>query len=211
LMKLATSLPSSEKWSPARITPKIISSGDKLIAMGWGLIENSEWPSILQKIVLTAGSDSECQSGHPDWDGQDGEFACTISGHGRSLCYGDGGGPLVLPTSPNKNEKFAGYLVGIGNLFVNLDNPESITCGDGGRIANYFTRTAKYVDWIASVMGVNSSELLATPETGSDNDLLDEDDLSDESAASFPMKRFDDTLRLITLCLLALAVIAFNN
>jgi secreted trypsin-like serine protease len=36
LIELATPLPSNGAWRPARITPKIVRSGDKLIAIGWG-------------------------------------------------------------------------------------------------------------------------------------------------------------------------------
>jgi hypothetical protein len=49
LIELATPLPSNGKWSPVRITPKIVSFGDKLIAAGWGYREDGEMSSILQK------------------------------------------------------------------------------------------------------------------------------------------------------------------
>jgi hypothetical protein len=69
----------------------------------------------------------------------------------------------------------------------------------------------KHIDWIASVMGVDSSELLATP---GDDDTSgwwsDGGEFRSNSAISFPMKNFD-TLRSITLCLFALVIIAFNN
>jgi secreted trypsin-like serine protease len=225
LIELATPLPSNGAWRPVRITSKIVKSGDKLITAGWGHREDGENSSILQKIQLTAGTYSECQ--HRSWNGHDGKFVCTSSGRGRGLCFGDGGGPLVLPDSPNSDEDFAGYLVGIDSFFVNANNPESDECSDGDPTLNYFTRLAKYVDWIANAMGVDSSELLATPKTESDDDrfssVSDDDDDDDDyrpgggkfrfrsSAVSFPMKSFDDMLRLMTLCLLALVSIIISN
>jgi secreted trypsin-like serine protease len=235
LIKLSKSLPSDGKWSPARITPEIVKSGDKLIAIGWGSSKMSEQrSSILQKISLTAGSDSECYLGFPHWDNQGGNLVCTISGRGRDTCYGDPGGPLVLPTSPSKKKDFSGYLVGIMNFQGRTDDTIFVYCGEHDIVANYFARVAKYVDWIAGVMGVDSSKLLATPGT-SESDEEENDDDDDESdsgsdeddesgsgsedgvfnvkksAASFPMKSFNDTLQLIMLCSLVLAVIAFNN
>jgi secreted trypsin-like serine protease len=227
LIELSTSLPSSEKWRPVRITPKTVSSGDELIVVGWGRISNSERASTLQKIQLKAGSDSECEHDSPKWDGHNGDFVCTASGRGRGVCYGDGGGPLVLPNSPDSDEGFVGYMVGMLSFFTNVGNPTSRGCADSDLVTAYFTRVAKHVDWIASVMGVKSSELLATPKSSeSDKDdksgsRSDEDDepgsRSEDgrfivnSVESFLLEKFDATLLSITLCLLVLAVIAFNN
>jgi trypsin len=214
LIKLETPLPLSEKWSPVRITPKIVSPGDKLIMVSWGS-KSDIMSLILQKIQLTAGSYSECES-----SGQSGEHVCTVDEHGRGICYGDGASPLVLPTLPEGDANFAGYLVGIMNSFSTTSDSESDDVCERHSGINYSTRVAKHIDWIASVMGVDSSELLATPKTSE----FDDDKSSSESdsgfggrfrfpnsAVSFPMKNFDDTLRSIVLCSLILVVIAFNN
>jgi secreted trypsin-like serine protease len=162
---------------------------------------------------LTAGTDTECQRKSITWDGQDGEFICTSNGRGRGTCRGDGGGPLVLPNSTGSDENFAGYLVGIDSFNINVSDSKSEECAYGNLVLGYFTRVAKHVDWIAGVMGVNSSELLAAPDDdeadwGSDGGVF----RFPNSAVSFPMKRsFDDILRLMALCSLALAIIAFNN
>jgi secreted trypsin-like serine protease len=216
LIGLATPLTLSNKVRPARITSKIVKSGRELIALGWGYNGDGERPSILQKIRLTAGSDSVCRSEYTGWDGQDGEFVCTDSGRGRGICDGDGGGPLVLPTIPDSNEDFAGYLVGIASFYKTKGGTESVNCADSEHVANYFTRAAKHIDLIAKVMNVNSSELLATPgfpgSVGDDDFRLGDDELSrTNSATSFLLKEFDDKLLLTTLCSLVLAAIAFNN
>jgi hypothetical protein len=49
LIELSEPLPSNGKWSSVRITPKIVSSGDELIAVGWGYREDDKMSSILQK------------------------------------------------------------------------------------------------------------------------------------------------------------------
>jgi secreted trypsin-like serine protease len=210
LIKLETSLPLDKKWRPARITLDTVKSGDKLITLGWSRKKNDEWSDVLQKLELTAGPDFDCQTNYEDWDGQDGEHVCTSNGRGRGICDSDGGGPLVLPISPDSDD-FAGYLVGITNFYVNSDDPEFKNCADGDLITNYFTRVGKYVGWIANVMGVDSSKLIASPETSRpSNDESNPDESSpDDSAASFPMKRFDNALLSIMLCLLTLATIAF--
>jgi hypothetical protein len=222
LIKLTKPLSLSGKWSPVRITPEIASSGDELITLGWGEKEDGSWSDILQKIRLTVGSDSDCQSNYPGWDGHDGKLVCTASGRERGICEGDPGGPLVLPTSPNRKAKFSGYLVGITTFRIDVGDPTYTKCGNSDLVLNYFTRTAEHVDWIANVMGVDSSELLATPGTESDDDRFSsEPDDDDEpsggkfrfpnSAVSLPMKSFDNTLRLMALYSLVLAIIAFNN
>jgi secreted trypsin-like serine protease len=203
MIELATPIPLSREVRPARITPEIVSSGDELIATGWGYKEDGEKSDTLQKVRLMVGSDSDCLANYPAWNGQNGEFVCTVSGRGRGVCDGDAGSPLVLPIFPDSNEDFAGYLVGISSFYINSDNSER--CANGEHFANYFTRVAKHIDWIAKVMNVNSSELLATPKTEFD------DDESTNSAISFLPKRFDDTLLSTTLCLFALAAIAFNH
>jgi secreted trypsin-like serine protease len=192
LIELATSLPSDGKWSPAQITTEIVSFGDELITAGWGFRENNRLSSTLQKVRLTAGSDSLCQSGYSEWDGQDGGFVCTANGRGRGACYGDRGGPLVLPNFSNRTGDFAGHLIGIASFFINIGGSK-LECADGSSVINYFTRVAKYVNWIAGVMGVDSSELLTN------------------SAESFLLKRFDGMLLSVILCSLTLAATAFNN
>jgi hypothetical protein len=185
LIELAEPLPSNGKWSPVRITPEIVSIGDTLIAVGWGYRKNDKTPGTLQKIQLNVGLDHDCRS-YPEWDGQDGEFVCTIR-YARGICFGDGGGPLVLPTSPDSDEDFAGYLVGISSFFF-LSDTTSQKCEDHSGI-NYFTRVAKHVDWIANVTGVNSAMLLAN------------------SASSFLLKRFDGILLSITPLIAKLLVV----
>jgi hypothetical protein len=208
LIELAAPLPSDGKVRPARITPRIVRPDDELIAIGWGFGADGEPSEILQKVRLTAGSDSICQSGYSEWDGQDGAFVCTANGRGLGICYGDGGGPLVLPISPNSTENFAGYLVGTTSFFVNVDEPESNTCARGELVTSYFTRVAEHIDWIAKVTGIDSSELLATPEILESDD----DDLSSANlSASFLLKSFGNMLLPMTLCSLVLAAIAFNN
>jgi secreted trypsin-like serine protease len=200
LLELATPLPSDGKWRPVRIMPKIVGSGDELIAIGWGDVAGGKIPDTLQKMRLKVGSNSRCQYGSSRWNGHSGEFVCVDSGRGRGICPGDGGGPLVLPTSPVSNESFAVYLVGTFTFFAK-SNSFSEVCSNIHLGLNYFTRVAKYADWIASVMGVSSSELLAAPE----------DWISVSSATPFLPKRFDDMFHSIMLCSLALAAIVFNN
>jgi hypothetical protein len=106
----------------------------------------------------------------------------------------------VLPTFPDNNETFAGYLVGITNFAINVGNPRAETCAEGNVVISYFTRAAKYVDWIADVMGVDSSELLAT----SSGDPV-------SSATSILLNRFDSMSPLIMLCSLVLAIIVVND
>jgi trypsin len=195
LIALATSLTLSNRVRPVRITTKSIESGDELIAVGWGLNENGEPSSVLQKIHLIAGSDAACRYGYSAWGGQNGEFVCTANRRGRGICRGDLGGPLVLPIPSNSSEYIAGYLVGIANFYVNVDNPMSDKCADGDLIANYFTRVINHIDWIANITGIDKSELV----------------IPEISAASPLLKRFDGMLLSVTLCLLALAVIFFNN
>jgi trypsin len=223
MIELASPITLSREVRPARITPEIVSAGDELIAIGWGFKEGDELSDTLQKVRLTVGSDSVCLSNYPAWSGQDGEFVCTVNERGRGICATDWGGPLVLPTFPDSNEDFAGYLVGISYTSLDEDdfelaknNSELEWCPSGNRVASYFIRVAKYIDWIAKVMNVNSSELLATPgfpgSVGDDDFRLGDDELSrTNSATSFLLKEFDDKLLLTTLCSLVLAAIAFNN
>jgi hypothetical protein len=196
LIELEEPLPSNGKWRPVRIVPKeVVSPGDELMLLDWGYKNNGGRSATLQKLLLTASSYSECQSGARKWDSQDEEFLCTITGH--DCDYIGHTSPLVLHTPPSNNEHFTGYLVGIRNGWSSVGNAGS----NGDTLCMiYFTLVAKHVDWIASVMGVNSSELLAYPEFRFRN-----------SATSFAVKRFDNVLHSIALCLLALPVITFNN
>jgi secreted trypsin-like serine protease len=215
LLELEKPLPLSGKWSPARIAPiEVVSPGEEMIAIGWGGKNMLSTSNILEKIQLTVGTESECRSGYTKWNGHGGEYVCTTSGPGRDTCFADLGGPLMLPTSPSDKENFAGYLVGILHYLMSPivnDNLISFICGSHDRHLNYFVRVAKHVDWIASVMGVDSSELLAMPETSEPDEGNELDSTDLESAAPFLRKRFDSMVLPVTLCTLALAIIAFNN
>jgi secreted trypsin-like serine protease len=189
LLELERAFSSSKEWHPARIVPKegAINPGDKLILTSWGYV-GDRMPSTLQKVRTTVGSHPECQSNVLKWDSQDDSFICTV---GESSPYSyDRGSPLAIPTFLGDDEHSVGYIAGITcNWFF----------GDTSPII-YYVHVAKHVDWIANVMGVNSSDLLAFPEFR----LV-------KSVASFPTKRFDDILLSITLCSLVLTIIIFNN
>jgi secreted trypsin-like serine protease len=161
LLELGVPLTFNETVRPARIATDKISTGDELIALGWGETELFWISSALQYTRLKVASASRCNILVPEWIDHNVDWICTGDTHGSGVCYGDSGGPLILPTFPDKDEDFAAYLLGVTSFGYNLDDPESLKCA-GRYTLDYFTRVDQHIDWITTVTGLNRSDLLVT-------------------------------------------------
>jgi secreted trypsin-like serine protease len=115
----------------------------------------------LQYVRLQVASASKCRVPIPYWTDHNVDWICTGETPGSGVCYGDSGGPLILPTFPDKDEDFTAYVLGITSFGLNLDDPESLKCA-GSYTLDYFTRVDQHIDWIVTVTGLDRSDLLAS-------------------------------------------------
>jgi secreted trypsin-like serine protease len=191
LLELETPLTFNKTVRPARIATNKVSSGDELISIGWGRTETLKQSSILRHARVKVESASKCRTLKPEWTSHNYDWICTGGTPGRGACHGDSGGPLILPTSPDKNEDFAAYLVGVASFHIDLDGLEPRECA-GNYTLNYYTPVIRQLDWITTETGLDRSDLLAS------------------SAASL-LRTLGDTFCLSALLWFLVIFIIFNN
>jgi secreted trypsin-like serine protease len=191
LLELETPLTFNSTVRPAYITSCEIHAGDKFIALGWGFKEDYHISNDLQHVELEAADDEKCKAGFPDWNGQDGNLVCTGNTPGRDTCYGDSGGPLILPLTPDSHDTYGYYLVGITSFGIDLDDAMSTECGSENGVG-YYTHVIRYIDWISETINQNQSSIVA---------------MVARSAAP----KLSDNIHVLMLCWLALVAIAFNH
>jgi secreted trypsin-like serine protease len=191
LLELETPLTFNETVRPARIATNKVSSGDELIAIGWGMTETLELSSALRYATLKVESASKCRILVPEWINHNVDWICTGDTPGSGICFGDSGGPLILPTLPDEDKDFAAYVVGIASFGFNLDDPESLECA-GSYTIDYFTPAIRHINWITTMTGLDRSDLLAS------------------SAVSLP-RTLGDTSCLSILFWFLAVFITFNN
>jgi suppressor of tumorigenicity protein 14 len=113
LLELETTLTFNETVRPARIATNKVNFGDELIAIGWGETMSFWSFGILRYVKVKVESASKCRD-YSEWTSHNYDWICTGGTPGRGVCSGDSGGPLILPTFPDKDEDFAAYIVNRG-------------------------------------------------------------------------------------------------
>ncbi|KAJ9590906.1 hypothetical protein L9F63_016063 [Diploptera punctata] len=131
LLKLASPIVYSSVQQPIALPSQgeTTAAGTAVVASGWGYTSYPSWtlPNNLQKVSLTAVSNSECQAAHSGTIYT--TSICASGGTGKGVCNGDSGGPLAAN----------GKVVGI----VSWGRP----CAVG--VPDVYTRVSEYLDWIS--------------------------------------------------------------
>lgn len=119
-----------------------------MFVAGWGrLDEYSERADILQQVQVPVITNDECKKKYEDADryqyGAEYRFNETyvlcagFTAGGKDSCYGDSGGPLMLPI--HENGRFPYYQIGIISYGYGCGRPN---------IPGVYTNVKQYVDWI---------------------------------------------------------------
>ncbi|KAL1914322.1 uncharacterized protein VTP21DRAFT_9015 [Calcarisporiella thermophila] len=97
------------KVRPVKIDQEAPKANMTLTAAGWGITSpnSPDTPDQLQKVALKVGTVELCKKEEPFFSGLDGPEICTAPTKGKSVCYGDHGGPLYTIKAGKK------LLVGI--------------------------------------------------------------------------------------------------
>ncbi|XP_058818084.1 trypsin-7-like [Topomyia yanbarensis] len=97
ILKLTRPLTFSKSVQPARLPPvcsEVVQHGMRVRVAGWGLVNETYLPEILQILDYYVIPNDECRQfhRHPVYDTQ---LCAVYPGGGKATCNGDSGGPLV--------------------------------------------------------------------------------------------------------------------
>jgi secreted trypsin-like serine protease len=141
LIKLTTPLTFNVNVAPIALAETLLEDGIDVTVAGWGAVSNvGDGSEFLNYVDLVTIRNSECIAvyGNVIVD----SIVCAQSGSAvlKSVCYGDGGSPLVIDAGTNPVQ------VGLVS-FISTDGCES------GHPSG-FTRVAAYRSWIRTNSGV---------------------------------------------------------
>ncbi|KAJ2726661.1 hypothetical protein GGI07_000384 [Coemansia sp. Benny D115] len=133
-----------------------ISSGDELVAVGWGATVSSHdvksLPYEIKGAVLKVGDDETCSQLIPDYESPNGPTICTLNklSPGNSTCKGDSGsGVFVLVDNTP-------YLIGLSSA---IGSPTTTNCGTPDGFGLY-TNVRSYLDFITGVTSIDANKFL---------------------------------------------------
>lgn len=85
------------RWATPADAP-LFAPGTRATVTGWGaLSENGPYPDALHEVVVPIISDQECEQAYGGWLDAQNEICAGYKQGGRDACYGDSGGPLMVP------------------------------------------------------------------------------------------------------------------
>ncbi len=124
---------------------------------GWGTRSEPslDYPETLHQVQVPIITNSQCESWYDGWVTANMLCAGFAEG-GKDACYGDSGGPLMVPDDPD----YQGWkLAGIVSWGIGCAKPEQ---------PGVYTRVSQYIDWIKTKSGVGESATVAsiTPASG---------------------------------------------
>ncbi|KAJ1894726.1 hypothetical protein LPJ66_005016 [Kickxella alabastrina] len=178
---------------PDSVTTKVkLYTGDyyldtPLEAAGFGITEelNRTKADVLMKVDLKTSNTEACRKYISEYNPA--KMICTEGPIGKSPCYGDSGGPLLMPID-NGLDGFA--LIGLTSFGSGKDNKEALCGADGA--AGFYTRVSAYVSWIAETADLSIGNFTTTNKTMHlgeldeipESDLLDDVESGPESNSS---------------------------
>jgi secreted trypsin-like serine protease len=106
------------------------------VATGWGATdEDSDFLSrLLREVTLPLVSNDVCQSTMPFFSITANHLCAGVAAGGIDSCFGDSGGPLIVP-----NPQGGWKLAGITSFGVGCARPNTY---------GVYTRVARYLDWV---------------------------------------------------------------
>ena len=143
LLKLANPVPSSlvdlyAELPSLSLDGALAGTGDDLKVLGWGATsEDGGSSNTLLEVTVPVTSEAECQRvyGSINYDTQ---VCAGFPRGGRDSCQGDSGGPAIFT---DDDQDYLAGVVSYGRGCAQVDSP------------GVYTRTAGYLDWVASITG----------------------------------------------------------
>lgn len=84
-------------WATPADEP-LYAPGTRATVTGWGaLSENGPYPDALREVEVPIVSDDDCLEAYPFWLDPGTEVCAGYKQGGKDACYGDSGGPLMVP------------------------------------------------------------------------------------------------------------------
>jgi len=119
--------------------------------IGWGY-DGQKYADALRQVSLPLFDHARCRAIYADATGEpllvsDGMLCAGYENGGKNVCFGDSGGPLMIPTTTAPGWKQVG-IVSWGPW----------SCGDG-RYPNVYTRISTYQPWIDACLSDVTSRL----------------------------------------------------
>ncbi|RKZ87525.1 MAG: hypothetical protein DRR19_13520 [Candidatus Parabeggiatoa sp. nov. 1] len=119
------------------VTASNDAQGVQATVTGWGALSVDDWgPDELYQVSVPIVSQAICESAYPGTITDNMLCAGVVEG-GKDACYGDSGGPLMVPNALGTGWELAG-IVSWGR-----------DCGAPGYYGVY-TRVSQYLDWMAN-------------------------------------------------------------
>ncbi|OMJ15650.1 Urokinase-type plasminogen activator [Smittium culicis] len=153
LLKLDRKVPASVA-TPAKVYPYKVNSNTPLEVAGFGVTNYFAKfvSSTLQKTRVSASTGLKCRMFNPFWFNNSGSSICSINESENDACQGDSGGPLVAKLNGKRT------LVGITSWGMNVNLSKLNQCGNN--TVSFYTRSAYYVKWMASKIGVDYTDMI---------------------------------------------------
>jgi len=146
ILKLKTALTFNDKVRPACLPDASFNPEGIAVASGWGLI--GQWPHVapdnLQYVTLPVITNDKCTKPNTNWNITEitnGMICAGDEDGGESTCFGDSGGPLIVPKGSNDDTAVVIGATSWGH-------------GECGREKNpaVFAYVTYYLDWIKPKM-----------------------------------------------------------
>ncbi|KAJ1678958.1 Transmembrane protease serine 12 [Spiromyces aspiralis] len=170
LIQLDKPLEWSDTVQPARIYAGEIKSNQSVTAIGWGQTSDGEHSRVsgdLEQVAMRTGTHNVCRQLRQGFKDNNGDVICVPTPDGRDTCYGDSGGPLLLPVEPTaerKGEVSSGWalagLTSYGDTTTHEDHPK---CGARNG-AGLYTHVAHYLDFITETTKLRR-DYITTPQS----------------------------------------------
>jgi len=143
--------------------PKIPVAGAPLDVVGWGMTERG-FPTVPSAVTLNYITNEACTKKPYRWkDEQILDSMMCSTAEGKSQCYSDEGGPVVLAKAgPDGGPLDPVLQVGIVSFVRETRN---LTCKDD-RFPNRQTRVSEVVDWVKDTVCERTGELCGGSKSG---------------------------------------------
>lgn len=119
---------------------------------GWGTVKakKREMSPILMQVQVPVITNKKCKKNYKKFDGYEADFqfddrvVCAgFSKGGKDSCYGDSGGPLMLPI--HQNGTFSFYQIGVVSHSEGCAKPN---------VAGIYSNVQYFADWIEEKLSV---------------------------------------------------------
>ena len=134
--------------------PQFEANGTPVVVAGWGYTDRHVYPATARYADVTVIDNAECKKRFPPpfgpipWPKLESDMLCSMdtSGHNRSDCNGDSGGPLFHSTAPLGTQGASFVQIGIVSWGTLCGGPPDV-----------FTRVSTYASWVRRVIAQHGS------------------------------------------------------